>query len=164
MPSKVIVDAQIVDNTWTKVDATNDLKSDQPSGDLILPLTLWNRKNELFTNHEGKIGLWLASNELPEMIDGDINSIPVIAIDFSPFGDGRGFSIGRLLRERFAFSGELRAIGAPLRDQMTYLKRCGFNAFELAEHYDPSEALASLKDFSVGYQTSVDQPEPLFKH
>ena len=48
-----------------------------------------------------------------------------------------------------------------MRDQLSYLKRCGFNAFAL-EGFDLQQALDSLEDFSAGYQASSDQPEPLF--
>jgi len=148
---KLIKDGQVIDNTWTVAD------SDQ--GNCLVSLEFWNANQASLEN----TGIVLESTELPEAIEGDINSIPVIAVKFPVFADGRGFSIGRLLRERYGYEGELRAIGAPIRDQLTYLVRVGFNAFELAEHYDPEAALASLKDFSENYQVSVEQPVPLFR-
>jgi uncharacterized protein (DUF934 family) len=86
----------------------------------------------------------------------------MIAVDFPKFADGRGFSLAYLLRQRFGFRGELRAHGPLLRDQLYYLKRVGFNAFTLREGQDVRAALASLNDFSVRYQGSVDEPRPLF--
>jgi uncharacterized protein (DUF934 family) len=88
--------------------------------------------------------------------------IDMIAVDFPKFADGRGFSIAYLLRQRLGFTGELRAHGPLLRDQLYYLKRVGFNAFTLREGQDLHAALASLNDFSVPYQGSVDEPRPLF--
>ena len=96
-------------------------------------------------------------------ITEDIISCPIIAINFPVFMDGRGFSLGRLLRERHGYTGEIRAIGHVIRDQLCYLKRCGFNAFSFKKDVDLGAATASLKDFSEAYQTSVDQPIPLFK-
>lgn len=75
-----------------------------------------------------------------------------VEVHFPKFGDGRGFSIGRLLRERYGFKGELRAVGHLTRDHLLYLERCGFNAFELRPGEDPDEALAGFSVFSAGYQ------------
>jgi uncharacterized protein (DUF934 family) len=75
-----------------------------------------------------------------------------VEVHFPKFGDGRGFSIGRLLRERYAYKGELRAVGHLTRDHLLYLERCGFNAFELRAGEDPHEALAGFDVFSTRYQ------------
>jgi len=77
--------------------------------------------------------------------------------------DGRGYSIARLLRERYGWRGELRAIGDVLRDQLFYLTRCGFDAFELRAGQDAQAALTALADFSEAYQSSVERPQPLFR-
>ena len=75
-----------------------------------------------------------------------------IEVHFPKFGDGRGFSIARLLRERYGYHGELRAVGQITRDHLYYLERVGFNAYELREGEDPSQALAAFDDFSTAYQ------------
>ncbi|HUQ75201.1 MAG TPA: DUF934 domain-containing protein [Burkholderiales bacterium] len=75
-----------------------------------------------------------------------------VEVHFPKFGDGRGFSIGRLLRERHAYQGELRAVGHITRDHLLYLERCGFDAFELRAGEDPVEALAGFEAFSASYQ------------
>lgn len=80
-----------------------------------------------------------------------------------PFTDGRNYSNARLLRDRYGYKGELRAIGDVLRDQLFYLHRCGFDAYALRADKDPYEALESLKDFSVTYQAATDEPLPLFR-
>jgi uncharacterized protein (DUF934 family) len=78
--------------------------------------------------------------------------------------DGRSFSTARLLRERYGFTGELRAVGNFIRDQLCYLRRCGVNAFAFTrEDMNLEDALKSLGDFSEYYQASVDQPLPLFR-
>lgn len=86
-----------------------------------------------------------------------------IAIEFPSFTDGRGYSHARLLRERLGWKGELRAVGDVGRDQLFYLSRCGFDAFVLKDASRLEEALASLEDFSDGYQSSVERPRPLFR-
>ena len=75
-----------------------------------------------------------------------------VEVHFPKFGDGRGFSIGRLLRERYGYKGELRAVGHITRDHLLYLERCGFDAFELRESEDAVEALAGFEVFSASYQ------------
>jgi uncharacterized protein (DUF934 family) len=75
-----------------------------------------------------------------------------VEVHFPKFGDGRGFSIGRLLRERYGYKGELRAVGHLTRDHLLYLERCGFNAFELRPGEDGVEALAGFEVFSTLYQ------------
>ncbi len=96
---------------------------------------------------------------LVDMLDG----LTTIAVRFPAFGDGRGYSIGRLLRERYGYRGELRAIGAVARDHLYFMAQCGFDAFELRAGEDPKEALAAFDDFSDGYQATVARPQPLFR-
>lgn len=86
-----------------------------------------------------------------------------VEVNFPKFGDGRGFSIGRLLRERYGYTGELRAVGHITRDHLPFLERCGFDAFELRDGEDPHEALASFEVFSESYQGTAAEPRPLFR-
>ena len=86
-----------------------------------------------------------------------------VEVHFPKFGDGRGFSIGRLLRERYGYQGELRAVGHITRDHLFFLESCGFDAFELRDGEDPHAALAAFADFSDSYQASPKRPLPLFR-
>jgi uncharacterized protein (DUF934 family) len=86
-----------------------------------------------------------------------------IDVNFPKFGDGRGFSIARLLRERYGYTGELRAVGQVGRDHLYYMEQCGFDAFLLREGEDVADALAAFDDFSERYQSTVAQPLPLFR-
>ena len=99
----------------------------------------------------------------PRLLAGRLPALKVVAVNFPKYGDGRGYSIGRLLRERYGYRGELRAIGAVARDHLQQLARCGFDAFQLREGEDPQEALRGLDDFSEAYQASAAQPVPLFR-
>ena len=103
------------------------------------------------------------SEEEVEAIGLDANMFPLIAVNFPSFMDGRGFSIGRLLKERYGFTGQLRAIGNAIPDQLFYLKRCGFTSFDLKDGTDLEAACQSLNDFDVSYQSAYDQPEALFR-
>jgi len=92
-----------------------------------------------------------------------IGSAARIEVNFPKFGDGRGFSIARLLRERYGYKGELRAIGEVARDHLYYMEQCGFDAFLLRDGEDVEEALAAFDDFSEAYQATAAQPLPLFR-
>ena len=86
-----------------------------------------------------------------------------VEVNFPKFGDGRGYSIAKLLRTRHGYRGELRAVGHITRDLLFFMESCGFDAYELREGEDPHEALASFEDFSEAYQASVARPVPLFR-
>lgn len=138
-----------------------------PQGRVLVPLSVWvARRDELAARADRcEIGIWIDSHEVPEPLaeTGELDRFPVIAINFPKFTDGRGYTIACLLRGRYGYRGELRAIGDVLRDQLFYMKRCGFDAFALREDKDIDAALASLSDFSDAYQAAVDQPLPLFR-
>jgi uncharacterized protein (DUF934 family) len=88
----------------------------------------------------------------PAAVLDKLERVARIEVNFPKFGDGRGYSIARLLRTRYGYKGELRAVGQITRDLLYYLERVGFDAFELREGEDAAEALASFQDFSVSYQ------------
>jgi uncharacterized protein (DUF934 family) len=141
---------------------------DVPTGKVIVPLLVWlARKDELTPRlNAGALGVWLDSFEsleaLAESID-NLNRFALIAVNFPRFVDGRGYSYGTLLRKRFAYQGELRAIGDVFKDQLFYLKRCGFDAFAVRADKNIEDALRGLNDFSETYQAAVDQPLPLYR-
>ena len=98
-----------------------------------------------------------------EVVAGRLAGVSRVEVNFPKFGDGRGYSIGRLLRERYGYKGELRAVGQVARDLLLYMERCGFDSFELREGEDPQAALGAFGDFSEAYQASATQPLPLFR-
>ena len=105
-----------------------------------------------------EIGVWLAPDSEPADIVADFDKIALIGVDFPVFRDGRGYSIGRLLRERYGYKGELRAIGDVLRDQMTFMFRCGFDAYALRADKDFDDALKAFDEFSVQLSGRGGQP------
>ena len=158
MPNKIIKDGTVVDDKWQILDIE---ATEVPEGDIIVPLSLWNQQKEILAQRD-QLGIWLNSDEPPQLIADSLASFAVVAINFPAFADGRGFSYGRELREQHDYQGEIRAIGEFMRDQLFFLKRCGFNAFAL-DGVDLKNALDSFADFSDAYQAATDQPEPLFK-
>lgn len=147
-------------------DATNIAV---PPGPVLVPLAVWTaRRAELLPRAvAGELGIWLAAGEDPAALAEDVAQLSLIALHFPKFTDGRSYSTATLLRQRFGYRGELRAIGEVLRDQFNYLQRCGFDALQPpAGRYSAAQleaALASFSDFSQPYQRSVTDPLPLFR-
>jgi uncharacterized protein (DUF934 family) len=133
-----------------------------PAGKLIVPLAVWQaRREELAARPQ--LGLWFASDELAHTVKDDLDRFAVVAVDFPKFSDGRGYSIAYNLRKRLGYTGELRAIGDVLRDQLFQMYRCGFDAYATRQDRSIQDALKGLSVFSETYQASVDQPLPLFR-
>lgn len=155
----IIVNGDIVPDAWL---LTND---DQvpAQGPVIVPLAVWLKQRDALRTRAEPVGVWIAPDEEVEALADDVASLPLIAVDFPAFTDGRGFSTARLLKDRYGFAGELRAIGDVFKDTMFYLKRCGFNAFAVRADKDIHEALKGLNDFNEVYQGATDQPLPLFR-
>ena len=107
--------------------------------------------------------LILEPDDDPALLADALARAHVVAVNFPKVGDGRGYSIARLLRERYGYKGELRAIGVVARDHLQLMAQCGFDAFQLREGEDPQAALAAFEDFSEAYQATAAQPVPLFR-
>lgn len=160
---RIIKDGQVIDDNWHLLPADATLDGLSNSDDLIVPLRLWQDHSHALKVRDGRLGVWLESDEEVETIADDLAHFQVVALNFPVFSDGRHYSSARLLRERYGFTGELRAIGDVLRDQLFFMQRCGFNAFAIREDRDAEAALQSLQDFTNCYQAATDRPEPLFR-
>ena len=158
---KVIIDGAIADNTWQRPDAAS-LENGLPEGKVIVPLSYWQANRDSLINR-GDVAVCLEPGEEPNELADDLQHLPLVAIHFPAFKDGRGYSYGRELRTRYSFKGEVRAVGDVLQDQLFYLHRCGFNAFEVREDRDIEEALKGLEVFTVTYQGDVNDPRPIYQ-
>ena len=105
----------------------------------------------------------LEAGDDPALVAPALGQARVVAVRFPKFGDGRAYTIARLLRERYGYKGELRAVGEVGRDHLYYMSQCGFDAFELRAGENPQEALAAFGDFSTSYKSTTARPEPLFR-
>lgn len=160
----IIKDRQIVADDWTVLKLEEGQAAESvavSAGKVIVPLKVWQAQRESLATR-ADVGVWIDSDERAEALKDDIARLPVIAVNFPKFADGRGYSIAYNLRVRLKYTGELRAIGDVLRDQMFYMQRVGFNAFAVREDKNINDALKSLNDFSQPYQNSVDLKAPLF--
>lgn len=159
---KIIRDSAIVEDQAFFLSDENAATLPNASP-LVISLKTWQARRDELLAWGGQLGLLLQTTDEPETFAADVPMFALIAIQFDKFTDGRGYSLGRLLRERYGFRGELRAVGDVLQDQLFYLKRSGFNAFAIRADKSIDVALKSLKDFSETYQGAWDQPLPLFK-
>ncbi|NHN35818.1 DUF934 domain-containing protein [Pseudomaricurvus alcaniphilus] len=161
---KLIKDFEIVEDNWQVLGLDGcEASIDVPAGNVIVPLAVWQAQKDQLQARAQTLGVWLNSDQMAEELGDDATQLALVAVYFPGFMDGRGFSTARLLRERYGFSGELRAFGDIFRDQLFFLKRCGFNSFSMPEGTDLEKNLASLQDFSETYQAACDQPLPLFR-
>ena len=163
---------QIVRDSWRLLDAAapwlavgeDGFVPDFPAdGGLIVPLALWRLRREDLLGRAAPVGVRLGADEGAEAIATDLEHLALVAVHFPKFSDGRGLSTARLLRERYGYEGEIRAVGDVLRDQLGFLERCGFDAFALRDDQDPDSARAAFDELSDAYQGTVAEPRPLFR-
>ncbi|VVP68686.1 hypothetical protein PS918_00782 [Pseudomonas fluorescens] len=141
------------DDRWTLL---RDADASVPLGAVILPLARWLENPQ---HH----GVWLGPDDEVESLKPWLEQLPMIALDFPSFRDGRAYSQAYLLRTRLGWRGELRAIGDVLRDQLSHMRQCGFDSFAVREDKSAEDALKGLAGMSVLYGRSVIEPRPLFR-
>ena len=123
------------------------------------PLALWQDNQD----DEELSPLLTSDTELTPELAQQIGKAAAIAVDFPAFTDGRGYTLARLLRERYGYAGEVRAVGDVLVDQLDYMRRCGFSSMALRDDQDPEDALRALSFISVRYQPDVEERQALFE-
>jgi uncharacterized protein (DUF934 family) len=147
----------VVDDRWRR------LADDDPAPDsdaVIVSLARW-RADRALAGRNGPLGLALRNSEPVRPLADELHRFELIALEFPKFTDGRAYSQARLLRERFGFAGELRATGQVLPDQLLLMRRCGFDAFEIAKGAPLETWKRALESFSVFYQPAADGREPI---
>lgn len=158
----IIKNNQVIEDQWTLLNADAQLDQALQTQQVIVPLSLWQQhKSELQAVQQ--LGVWLEADQAIEDLIDDLAQFAVIALNFPVFTDGRHFSSARLLRERYAYTGEIRAIGDVFRDQLFFMQRCGFDAYVIRADLCPTDALKSLTELSVSYQAAYDQNLPLYR-
>ena len=157
---RIIRDREIVDDGFVHV------RDDEPlpaSGDVIVSLVRWRADREALLAREARVGVRCPGETEPDELAPDFAHWALIALELPKFTDGRAYSTARLLRERYGWQGELRAVGDVLQDQLFYLYRVGFDAFELKPGKSLESAVRAFETFSVVYQPSVEQQLPLWR-
>ncbi len=149
----LIRDDALVEDEYQAVAAGEPIPA---AGPLLVPLALWQNERDTLLARGEPVGVRLASDESPELVADDLASLSLVALEFPQFRDGRAYSYARLLRERYGFQGEVRAVGDVLMEQLHFMLRTGFNAFEF-ESEDPLGQYETAKaEFSIWYQPTAD--------
>jgi uncharacterized protein (DUF934 family) len=159
---QLIKDGAFADDAWALLPEAYSLTDLPDRGAVIVPLALWHAERGAL-RARGEVGVLLAPADDPADLGSDIAMLPLIAVEFPQFTDGRGYSTARLLRERHHYHGELRAVGDVLRDQLYAMCECGFDAFIVREDRDAGDALAALREFDGLYAPTARAPQPWFR-
>jgi uncharacterized protein (DUF934 family) len=149
----LIKGGELVDDIYTRVGDDDNLPS---TGAVLVTLSRWQSDREALLDRSDPVGVKLKSDESPESIAADLNRLSLVALEFPVFRDGRAYSYARMLRERFAFDGEVRAVGEVLMEQLHFMLRTGFDAFELESENPLRQYETAMQDFSVWYQPAAD--------
>ena len=139
---------EIVADTWRYLGETVE-----PGGALVVPFAELRGARERWWSWTGRLGVRLSpANRVPDIAD-DLPRLDLVAVEFPSTGEGRGYSQARLLRERFRFRGELRAVGAGVRQDLAFLlARSGFDSLEPPEQKELAALRQALTRYDVGYQ------------
>jgi uncharacterized protein (DUF934 family) len=127
-----------------------------PTGPVIVSLDQWKAHRDELLRRGTPLGIRLHSDQPPELIAADLAHFAVVALEFPKFRDGRAYSYARLLRERYGFKGELRAVGEVLLEQLFFMLRTGFDTFDIQSADPLKDWRTALADFSVWYQPTAD--------
>ena len=130
---------------------------------LLVSLARFQADGDRWLAEGRRVGVRLRPDEPVEGLTYDLPHIATVALEFPKFRDGRAFSAAALLRERYGYAGEVRAVGEVLRDLAKDMVRCGFDAFEPADGSDPDQWAASVLRFRHVYQAAADRRPPAFQ-
>ena len=126
------------------------------AGGVLVSLARFAAERDTLLSRDGELGVWLQSSESPDAISEDLGRIALVALDFPVFSDGRAYSSARLLRERYDYKGEVRAIGDVLCEQLTFMLRSGFDTFEMQSVDALDEFNAVVSEVRIVYQPTAD--------
>ena len=155
----LLKDGAEIGNAWTYLDGEAELKSE---GAVTLPLGRFLAEAETLAGRNAPVGVRLMPEDDATLLVPFLEWIQLVEVSFPKYTDGRGYSQAQLLRRRFGYKGELRAVGHVLRDQIFYMNRSGFDAYETVRA-DLSEVLDALNDFRDAYQPAADGRVPVFR-
>ena len=133
------------------------------AGDVILSLTRFQAEGDRLLSEGRRVGVRLTAEEEVEALAYDLPRLSVVALEFPKYRDGRAYTNARLARERFGFTGQVRAVGDVLREQAAFMVRCGFDAFEPADGASANEWQAAVRRYRHVYQRAADGRVPAFE-
>jgi uncharacterized protein (DUF934 family) len=127
-----------------------------PDGPAVISLARFEKDRAALLERNAPLGVRLKSDENPSRIGDDVNHLSLVVLEFPKFRDGRAFSWARMLRTRFGFKGEIRAVGDFLFDQINYQHRTGFDAWEVPDSFTVDDFNKALTEMTGVYQPSAD--------
>jgi uncharacterized protein (DUF934 family) len=159
---RVIKNNRIIEDEWQRIKEI-DVVEELPEGKVIMPFSYWQVNRDRLIAKNGKHAVCINGDIETEEVTKDLKHFELIALEFPVFTDGRSYSHARLLRDRYGYTGELRAVGDVLRDQLFFMQRCGIDSYQVREDKNIEDALKAFTEFSVKYQTAADHAEPVYK-
>ena len=132
-----------------------------PAGDVIVSVKRFMAEGEALLA-DRRVGVKLEPAEAVEDLAYDLPRLALVALAFPKFSDGRNLSAARLLRDRYGFKGEIRAVGEVLREQAMHMVRCGVDAYAPADGSDPEAWAAAAHRYRHVYQRAADDRTPAF--
>jgi uncharacterized protein (DUF934 family) len=151
--SALIRNGRIAENDWLTLADDAPLPA---SGKVIVSLKRFRAERPALEAAGLALGVRIPNTEDVTALAQELARLPLIAVEIPKFGDGRAYSQARVLRERYGYRGEIRALGDVLHDQLFHMSRCGINAFELRADQDPQDCLRAFGDYDLAYQRGAD--------
>ena len=148
----LIKDGAFAENAYTSVADDAAL----PDGAAVVSLARFQKERDALLARNAPLGVILKSAESPELLGDDVNRLSLIVLEFPVFRDGRAFSWARMLRERLKFTGEVRGTGHFLYDQIAFMHRVGFDAWDVADGFTLEQFHRALTEMTNVYQPSAD--------
>lgn len=148
---------EVAADPWQHVAAGDPLPAEGP---VVVPFERWKAEREALLARHGAVGVRLANTQPLAEVAFDLARFELLELEFPKFVDGRAYTQARLLRERYGYKGELRATGNVLRDQLQFMQRCGFDAFEIAAANAVEIWRAAVDEIEVVYQPAADGRVP----
>jgi len=134
-----------------------------PRGDVIISMQRFHSEGQRLLAEGRRVGVRVEANEQVEDLAADLPNISVVALAFPKFLQGQAYSSARILRERYRYEGEIRAVGDVLREQARFMVRCGFDVFAPADGSSPEQWTHVVNRFRHVYQRGEDGREPAFE-
>jgi uncharacterized protein (DUF934 family) len=145
---KLLRQREVVEDGWKYLGDGSPGAGDS----VIVPLAELRDNAAAWKAWRGRLGVRIGPATRIEEFASELARLEVVAIEFPGPAEGRGYTLARLLRDRYRYAGEIRAVGSVKRDQLFFMSRCGFDAFELSAGEDFEGALRSLDTFTFAYQ------------
>ena len=155
----IIKNGELITDKWISLDDDNPA----PEKDaIIVSVSRWLKERDGLLSRQTPVGVRFRSGDTLEDIAADLSNLDILALEFPAFTDGRAYSTARTLRDKYSFKGEIRAVGNVLRDQWSFMSRCGFDAFEVDEKTTLSAFRDAISEMDDQYQPASDDRPAAF--